>query len=237
MNKLFTLAGPLALALGALLLMPAAPVAPALSGAAFAQETDADVAAEAPLVREMTLGDPDAPLTVIEYASATCPHCATFHLGTFPQVKQDYVETGKVHFVYREVYFDRFGLWAGMVARCGTPAGELDDAQQQAATRRYFAIMNMVFDQQKQWLDADSPAGIAENLSKIGRTAGLTSDQVDACLQDAAMAEQMVELYQQNVEADDVSSTPSFIIDGELHSGAMGFDEFSALLDAALPAE
>lgn len=234
MKRLLPIAGALVLTLGAVLFWPAPnPSGLTAFGAATAQEGEVDTS----MVREMTLGDPDAPLTVVEYASATCPHCATFHLDTFPEVKKNYIDTGKIHFIYREVYFDRFGLWAGMVARCGMPEGEVDAAKTEAATKRYFAIMSMVFDQQKQWLEADTPAGIAANLSKIGRTAGLSSDQVDACLQDADMAQAMVDVYTTNVERDEIKSTPSFLIDGELATGAMGYDEFSALLDDALPKE
>ena len=89
-------------------------------GMAEAQSADA-AEIDKSLVVEMALGAEDAPVTVIEYASFTCPHCRNFHQNTFKQVKENYVDTGKVRFIYREVYFDRFGLWAGMVARCGGP--------------------------------------------------------------------------------------------------------------------
>jgi hypothetical protein len=88
------------------------------SAAAFAQDEEA---ADTSRVLEMSLGNPDAPVTVIEYASFTCPHCRTFHDGPFKELKANYIDTGKIHFIYREVYFDRFGLWAGMLARCAGP--------------------------------------------------------------------------------------------------------------------
>ena len=84
--------------------------------AASAQEAGA---VDLSQIQEMVLGDADAPVTIIEYASYTCPHCRRFHETTFKNIMKDYVETGKVRFVYREVYFDRFGLWASIVARCG----------------------------------------------------------------------------------------------------------------------
>ncbi len=84
-------------------------------GAAEAQATTGEVQA----IADMTLGSPDAKVTLMEYASFTCPHCANFHNSVFKGLKTDYIDTGKVHFIYREVFFDRYGLWAAMVARCG----------------------------------------------------------------------------------------------------------------------
>jgi protein-disulfide isomerase len=231
MKKLLPVAAALVLAAGAAVFWPVSGNGELTAfGAAEAQEGEIDTS----IVTEMSLGDPDAPVTVVEYASATCPHCRSFHQNTFDQIKENYIDTGKVHFIYREVYFDRFGLWAGMVARCGAPAGEeVDAARQTASEKRYFAIMDMIYEQQPEWLEADGPAGIAQNLSKIGRTAGLSSEQVDACLQDAAMAQAMVALYQENAEADEVTSTPTFIIDGEKYSN-MPYDEFAGVLDEKL---
>ncbi len=198
-------------------------------GAASAQEGEVDTS----MIHDVAIGDVDAPVTVIEYASATCPHCKSFHVNTYPQFKANYIDTGKVRFIYREVYFDRFGLWAAMVARCGMPPVE-ETAEEDASFKRYFAIMSMIFEQQSDWLGADSPAGIAANLAKIGRTAGLGAEQVDACLQDADMAQALVAVYQENATRDGVQSTPTFIIDGERVAGDKSYDAFAALLDDAL---
>lgn len=188
---------------------------------AVAEAQTAEAVIDKSLVQEMTLGDETAPLTVIEYASFTCPHCKNFHKDTFDQFKANYIDTGKVHFIYREVYFDRFGLWAGMVARCG--GGE-----------KYFPIADMIYEQQADWTKGEGPAEIAGNLATIGRTAGLTGDEVDACLQDGDMAQAMVAVYQENAEADGIRSTPSFLIGGELVAGNQSYADFSALLDAKL---
>ena len=187
-------------------------------GSANAQEA---AAVDKELVKEMTLGDENAPVKVIEYASATCPHCKSFHVNTFKDVKANYIDTGKVHFTYREVYFDRFGLWAGMVARCG--GGD-----------NYFGIINLVFEQQSTWTKGETPLDIAENLKKIGRTAGLTTDQLDACLQDEALAQAMIAVYEDNAKADGIRSTPSFMINGTLVAGDQSYDAFSALIEAEL---
>jgi protein-disulfide isomerase len=189
---------------------------PSPVGRAAAQEEPVDTSR----VLEMSMGNPDAAVTVIEYASFTCPHCRTFHEGPFKQLKTDYIDPGKIHFIYREVYFDRFGLWAGMLARCAGP-------------ERYFGMADMIYATQQEWIGSGDPAAIAENLSRLGRTAGLTDEQVTACLQDGEMARAMVAVYQENAEADGIESTPSFVINGEKYSN-MSYEEFSKILDEKL---
>lgn len=182
---------------------------------ALAQE-----AAAAPEITDFGLGPVDAKVTVIEYASFTCPHCASFHANVWPQLKADYIDTGKIRFVLREVYFDRFGLWAGMVARCG---GEM----------RYFGITDIIFDTQQEWAAVDDPSAAVANLKKIGRTAGMDDASMDACLKDGTMAEALVAHYQKNAEADRVQGTPSFVINGTMHSN-MSYDDMKKILDAEL---
>lgn len=189
-------------------------------GMAEAQEAGEEIDTSG--VIEMAIGDENAPVTVIEYASATCPHCKNFHVNTFKQFKTDYIDTGKVHFIYREVYFDRFGLWAGMVARCG------------GGTDRFFGIMDIVFEEQSTWSRQNTPGEIADALKSIGKRAGLTGAEVDACLQDNDMAMAMVEVFRQNAERDQIRSTPSFLIDGDLVTGDQSYAAFAALIDAKL---
>ncbi len=187
-------------------------------GMAEAQSGDQEI--DTSLVEEMSLGNPDAPVTVVEYASFTCPHCKNFHQTVFDDIKAAYVDTGKVHFIYREVYFDRFGLWAGIVARCG-------------GSEKYFGIAEMIYDQQAEWVQGDSAAEIADNLSKIGRTAGLSKDEIDACLSDEDKALAMIKVFEDTTQADGVNSTPTFIIDGEKYSN-MNYADFAEVLDAKL---
>jgi protein-disulfide isomerase len=186
-------------------------------GAVSAQEAgDVDTSG----ILEMSLGDADAPVTMIEYASFTCPHCQRFHEGPFKDLKADYIDTGKVNFIYREVYFDRYGLWAAMLARCG---GE----------EKYFGIVDILYAEQRDWTASGDPATIAGELRKIGLRAGMEPDQVDACLQDGDKARALVALYQENATADGINSTPSFVIDGTKYSN-MSYEEMSALLDEAI---
>jgi protein-disulfide isomerase len=189
-----------------------------LPGAANAQTSNGDVDISG--IQDMVTGNPDATVEVIEYASFTCPHCATFHQGPFKQLKEEYIDTGKIRFVYREVFFDRFGLWAALVARCGGP-------------ERYFGIADLIYAGQSTWSRAGDPAAIVEELRKIGRLAGLDNETLEACLQDGDQAQALVAWYQQNAEADGIDSTPSFVINGKKHSN-MSYAEMKAIIDEAL---
>lgn len=193
----------------------AAPADGALSLAAVAQE-----ATDAQILPDMVMGQQDAPVTLIEYASFTCPHCATFHENVVDRLKADYVDTGKVRFIHREVYFDKFGLWAGLVASCG-------------GAPKYFAIADMIYDTQRDWIGNGQDATVAANLRKIGLKAGLSEDQLNACLNDQARAQQMVATYQKNATADDISATPTLVINGTKHSN-MSYEDLKAILDKEL---
>ena len=175
---------------------------------------------EAPEISDYALGPADAPVTMIEYSSLTCPHCARFHNEVYPQLKADYIDPGKLRFVMREVYFDRPGLWAAMLARCG---GE----------QRYFPIVGMLFEKQQQWIGDGSGQQIAANLRRIGKVAGLSDEQIEACFKDAAKAEALVANFEENMTKRDVQGTPSFVIDGTLYSN-MGYDRMKRLIDEAL---
>lgn len=183
--------------------------------AAEAPATDAPVE-----VPELVLGNPDAKVTLTEYASYTCPHCAHFHEAVFKPFKAEYVDTGKVKFVYREVYFDRYGLWAAIVARCG---GDM----------RYFGINGILFEKQQEWAASDDPTVVVENLKTIGRTAGLSNEQLDACMKDQKFVEAMIAKFQKDMEADQVDGTPTLFINGTKHSN-MSYEDLKALLDAEL---
>ncbi|GAA3857301.1 DsbA family protein [Celeribacter arenosi] len=177
-----------------------------------------DAAIDVPV---LTLGDPDAPVKIIEYASYTCPHCANFHTQVFEQLKADYIDTGMVHFTYREVYFDKFGLWASMVARCG---GDL----------RYFGIQKMLYDEQRDWIGSGKDAmEIVGNLRKIGKRAGLSDENLDTCLNDGAMAQALVANFEKEVAEYEVNSTPTLIIDGKKESN-MSYTDLKKIIDAKL---
>ncbi|MBP9181494.1 MAG: DsbA family protein [Fuscovulum sp.] len=188
------------------------------AGPVLGQETT--TAAAAPEIKDFSLGSPDAKVKIVEYASFTCPHCAAFHADVFKQLKADYIDTGKVHFTLREVYFDRYGLWAAMMARCG---GDL----------KYFPITDILFGTQSEWAATDDPTVAVANIRTIGLSAGMTAEQLDACMQDAATAEGLVKRFEENMKADGVEGTPTLFINGEKHPN-MSYDDLKALVDAAL---
>ena len=181
--------------------------------------TPAD-AAELPAVPDMVLGNAEAKVTLVEYGSYTCPHCRDFHAKVFKDLKRDYIDTGKVKFIFREVYFDRYGLWAAMMARCGGPT-------------RYFGIHTMLYDAQKEWAASDDPSTVIGNIRRIGKTAGMDDATLDACMQDANMAQAMLNTYEANAKADNVEGTPTLILNGVKH-GNIGYAELRKLIDDEL---
>lgn len=188
----------------------------ALVTPALAQDSTADVE----LVPDHVLGDANAPVTVIEYASYTCPHCAHFHEDQFKQLKAKYIDTGKVKFIHREVYFDRYGLWGGLLASCG---GDI----------RYFGIAGQLYDTQKTWIGSGDPAEIIANLTTLGKSAGLSEDEITACLNDKDMATRLVATYQKHAGDDGVNATPTLFVNGVKYSN-MSFDKLASIIDAQL---
>lgn len=218
---LAALAVSVAVAAAGFALMPsgqpgALPLAPL---AAHAQEAPATAPDTSGIV-DFTMGAEDAKVTIIEYASFTCPHCATFHDAVFKPLKAEYIDTGKVLFEFREVYFDRYGLWAAMTARCG---GDL----------RYFGIAGILFETQRDWAASDDPNVVVENLKKIGRTAGMDDATLDTCLQNTANAEAMVANFQTNMEEHQVEGTPTLVVNGTKHSN-MPYEELKAIIETEL---
>ncbi len=173
---------------------------------AFAQSDEAVV------LEEMSIGAEDAPITMIEYASFTCPHCKNFHSDVLPLITENYIDTGKVRMIYRGIYFDRLGLWADMLARCGGPD-------------RYFGITSMIYEKQREWTSADNAVGVVDNLYAIGRLAGMNQADMEACMQDNEIAQAMVQSSTENAEADGVNSTPTFVINGKTISN-MPYSDF-----------
>lgn len=189
-----------------------------MPNAANAQTSNEEV--DTSRVYPLVLGNPDAAVTVMEFASYTCPHCATFHDTTFQQLKQEYIEPGLIRFEYREVFFDAYGLWAALVARCG---GE----------ERYFGISDMLYEEQRQWARGSDANAVAESLRRIGRRAGMDDEQLNTCLGDRDMALAMMEVYRQGMEEYQIQGTPSLVINGTTYSN-MSFAELQGIIDPLL---
>lgn len=172
---------------------------------------------------EMALGSSDAEITVIEFASVTCPHCATFHETVFPEIKENYIDTGKVRFVFREFPTApaNLSVAGSMLARCAADKGGSD---------AYFLVLGALFKTQRTWIYGDAPR---EELIKIASQAGMDEAAFDACVN----RKELVDLINENVKAGvdqyDVNSTPSFVVDGQLRHFST-YEDFAKALDEAL---
>ena len=169
---------------------------------------------------EMSMGNDKASVTVIEYASMTCPHCAHFQETTFPEFKKRYIDTGKVRYIFREFPLDTLAAAAFMLARC---AGEKDST-------RYFAMVDTMFRQQRTWA-VEKPI---PPLMAIAKQAGFTEQAFNACLANQKMLDGIESIRQRAVDKYKVQSTPTFFINGVAYPGALEIDEFSKLIDAQL---
>ena len=188
----------------------------ALAFAATAAPAQEAIDATAAL-QERSIGSADAPVTVIEYFSLTCPHCATFHNDVYDDLKQKYVDSGKVRFVYREFPRDGVDLRAGMMARCADP-------------RRYAGLIQVLFKTQPKWTRSNDPVG---ELAKIGRLAGIDDATFQNCLASEALANGLL-AERQTASSQGVQSTPTFEIDGKLYPGSRSIEEFSEIIDPLL---
>ncbi|MBN9086654.1 MAG: DsbA family protein [Reyranella sp.] len=157
------------------------------------------------------LGDPKAPITMIEYASFTCPHCAHFSDAILPQVKKKWVDTGKVKLIYRDFPLDQTALKAAQLAEC-------------AGNDKYFGVVEMIFGTQQKWATASDPIG---ELAKSLRLAGMDDAAVKACLANEAVANGVVADYRGG-ETLGVNSTPTLFINGEQFKGARTVEELDA---------
>jgi protein-disulfide isomerase len=189
------------------------------AGVALAVLPTVAVRAGASEVREGVLGDPNAPVTIIEYFSLTCPHCAAFHKETLPVLKQRYIDTGKVKLVLRDFPLDRFALFAAVIAHCAGP-------------ERYPAFVDVFLETQQQWARADDPVAVLKQIAQLG---GLAPEQADACLADQAMIDAVLKMRLEGENTYKVQSTPSFIIGGKLYAGHNTPERFAELIEPLLP--
>jgi protein-disulfide isomerase len=167
-------------------------------------------------IGEMALGPESAKVTVVEYASASCPHCANFYKTTFQDLKKDYIDTGKVRFLFREFPHNDAGLAGFMVARC-------------VPKEKYFPVVDMLFEQQSAWLQAP-----LEGLYKIAQLAGMTKEQFDACLKNEEVAKGIIGVRDTAANEFGVQSIPTFFVNGEMLKGELDIDEFKKLIDPQL---
>lgn len=182
-------------------------------------QSAADVAKPVSLP-DMALGPKDAAVTITEYASMTCPHCAAFNEQVFPKIKKEYIDTGKVRYIFREFPLDIKAAAGSMLSRCIAK----DDAP------KYFAVTDMLFRQQNDWVVKNT----TETLTRIGKQAGLTQQQVEACLKDQALLDKIAADQKYASDVLKVDSTPTFFINGEKIKGEASFEEFAKKINPLL---
>ncbi len=168
--------------------------------------------------QEQALGDANAPLTIVEYSSLTCPHCARFHTETLPEFKERYVATGKVRLIYRDFPLDQRALAAAALAHC-------------AGSERYFGFVDVLFQTQSNWARADDYVAALKRLGKLG---GMDDAKMDQCLNDQELLDSILQMRLDAQDKYDITSTPSFVIDGKVYPGARSIEEFSKLIDPLL---
>lgn len=193
-------------------------ISEALIPQAMAQAA-ADVAKPVSLP-DMALGPKDAAVTITEYASMTCPHCAAFNEQVFPKLKSEYIDTGKVRYIFREFPLDIKAAAGSMLSRCIANG----DAT------KYFAVTDMLFRQQNEWVVKNT----TETLTRIGKQAGLTQQQVEACLKDQALLDKIAADQKYASDVLKVDSTPTFFINGEKIKGEASFEEFAKKINPLL---
>lgn len=167
---------------------------------------------------DVALGKSDAPITIVEYASMTCSHCAAFHVTTYPELKRKYIDTGKVRFILREFPLDPLATAAFMLARC-------------AGDDKRTAIVDLLFAQQKNWAFTEKPV---ESLANLVKQAGVTEDAFEACLKNQELFDKINKVRDHASEKFGVNATPTFFINGKKQTGEVTPDALDTLLDPLL---
>lgn len=196
---------------------PATPTAPTSSAPAPQGTVDMAKLVEPGVLPEKVLGNADAPVTIVEYASMTCPHCATFHATTLPEIKTKYIDTGKARLIMREFPFDPRAEAGFMLARCSED--------------KYFAMVDVLFKQQSNWARAEDAQAALLQISKL---AGFSQESFTACLTNQKLLEDIRAVRTRGADEFKVDSTPTFFINGDKYAGALTVGELSAIIDAKL---
>jgi protein-disulfide isomerase len=173
-----------------------------------------------PVRGEIFIGKADAPITIIAYESLLCPHCASFHTGALPKLKEHYIDKGLVKLVFREFPGDRDNSWPAvpaMVARC-------------LGRDKYFAMIDMMFREQEKWASANQAPQYLDNVFNYARLAGMTREQFDACLKDSEMLRAMYERWREGLQKHGLRGTPHFVVGEKILSGNQSFEEFEKAL-------
>ena len=204
-GRFFTLRGLPALVVAFALSMAIA-AAPALADDEYLRDGD------------IPLGAEDAPITIVEYASMTCPHCASFHQNTWPQLESEYIDTGKVRFIFREFPLDQMALRASMVARCAGP-------------EMFYGFLKVLFKQQLSWVRATDPVAA---LGLIAKGGGMKTAVFEQCMSDRELSRSIIATRYYGSNELGVNSTPTFFINGEVFPGDIRFPDLDEVLKRIL---
>jgi protein-disulfide isomerase len=190
----------------------------ALYGVPHASAQSASELLVPPALGDRVLGKDDAPVTIVEYASMTCPHCAHFHETTYPELKKKYIDTGKVRFIFREFPLDPIAAGASMLARC-------------ADKDKFFPMIETLFQLQRQWA-VEKPI---PPLMAIAKQAGFTEQSFNACISNKKMLDQIQAEQKRASEKFGVNSTPTIFVNGKKQNGAVSIEDLSKVIDPLLP--
>ncbi len=200
-------------------MLPGVPAFAQRKGAAARSEVPVNELMEPGPLPELTLGKEDAPVTIVEYASLTCGHCAAFHNTVFPKIKEKYVDSGQVRFVLREFPLDNLAAAASMLTRC-------------AGGDKTYPLVEVLFKQQEQW--AFAKGNPVPELFKVAKQAGFTQESFDKCLTDQKLLEQVTSIRSKAADKFGVSSTPTFFINGKRLQDAPTVEAFDKALTPLL---
>ena len=175
------------------------------------------VGARAEVADQKVLGDPGARVTIIEFASLSCPHCAEFHKTRFDWLKENYIDTGKVRFIFRDFPLNRPALLGSMVAHCAEPS-------------KYFAYLSLLFKNQEKWAFSQP---VEEQLVKLARVSGMGQEKLLNCLQDEALAERIIQSRLESQNTYNIESTPSFLVGDQLIVGVPSEERLRELIKGA----
>ena len=185
------------------------------SGSQVIQQMDSNIIDVS--LEELTLGDPNAPITIIEYASMTCSHCAEFHNKTYPDLKKNHIDTGEVKFIFREFPLDKLAMATSMLARC-------------VDNEISMAFIEILFKNRDRWISENA----LNELKNFSKQAGLDSDEFDACLNNQQLLDDLIAGKEKAIEDYKINSTPSFIINGEVVSGNKPYSFFKTKIEEIL---
>ena len=184
---------------------------------AFAQGPSVEELMRPGALPDLVLGKADAPVTIVEYASMTCPHCATFHKTTYPALKTKYIDTGKVRFIFREFPLDDLAVAASMLARC-------------AGAEKSMALIDVLFASQDKWAVRDP----IPPLLQIAKQAGFTQASFDTCLNDKKLYNDILAVRERGSKEFKVESTPTLFVNGKPQKGGATIEELDKLIQPLL---